>query len=77
MYRRISFLTLFLLISCGGSGIEGYVDEPITIKAKNPEEGQDFDFDWTLDNQPDGSLIRPEDLLIKERGQKTLQWLQK
>ena len=72
MYRIISFFTLFLLLSCSGGGIEGFVDEPITIKAKNPEEGQDFDFIWTLENQPDGSLISSRDLLVKEKGQKII-----
>ena len=57
MNKIFYFSLIFLLFSCGGTGIEGHVDEPITITANNPEEGQDFDYIWSLTNQPDGSLI--------------------
>ena len=57
------------MFGCGGSGIEGYVNEPITITASNPEEGQDVDYFWSLAEQPDGSLINSGDLLASDYGQ--------
>ena len=57
------------MFGCGGSGIEGYVNEPITITANNPEEGQDVDYFWSLAEQPDGSLINSGDLLASDYGQ--------
>tara|TARA_Y100000814_G_scaffold1406_1_gene1695 strand:+ start:21 stop:380 length:360 start_codon:yes stop_codon:yes gene_type:complete len=62
-------IPLFLIFSCGGSGIEGYVDEPITFTANNPEESQDVDYFWSLTNQPDGSLINSGDLISSNDGQ--------
>ena len=56
MRKTIQILLLALIFGCGGSGIEGYVNEPITITANNPEEGQDVDYFWSLAEQPDGSL---------------------
>ncbi len=45
---------LHLFFACDGSGIEGYVNEPITITANNPEEGQDVDiFGHFRNNQMD------------------------
>ena len=68
--RKIIQITFLLLIfGCGGSGIEGYVNEPITITANNPEEGQDVDYFWSLAEQPDGSLINSGDLLASDYGQ--------
>ncbi len=68
--RKTIQITFFLLIfGCGSSGIEGYVNEPITITAKNPEEGQDVDYFWSLAEQPDGSLINSGDLLASDYGQ--------
>ena len=68
--RNIIYIIPFLLIfSCGGSGIEGYVDEPITFTANNPEESQDVDYFWSLTNQPDGSLINSGDLISSNDGQ--------
>tara|TARA_B100001778_G_scaffold295775_1_gene268216 strand:- start:371 stop:1225 length:855 start_codon:yes stop_codon:yes gene_type:complete len=65
----IYIIPLFLIFSCGGSGIEGYVDEPITFTANNPEESQDVDYFWSLTNQPDGSLINSGDLISSNDGQ--------
>ena len=70
--RKIQIFFLLLLFSCGGSGIEGYVDEPITITANNPEEGQDVDYFWSLAEQPDGSLINSGDLLASDDGQEMI-----
>ena len=70
--RKIQIFLLLLLFSCGGSGIEGYVDEPITITANNPEEGQDVDYFWSLAEQPDGSLINSGDLLASDDGQEMI-----
>ena len=70
--RKIQIFFLLLFFSCGGSGIEGYVDEPITITANNPEEGQDVDYFWSLAEQPDGSLINSGDLLASDDGQEMI-----
>jgi len=69
MRKTIQILLLALIFGCGGSGIEGYVNEPITITANNPEEGQDVDYFWSLAEQPDGSLINSGDLLASDDGQ--------
>jgi len=69
MRKTIQILLLLLIFGCGGSGIEGYVNEPITITANNPEEGQDVDYFWSLAEQPDGSLINSGDLLASDYGQ--------
>ena len=70
--RKIQVFFLLLFFGCGGSGIEGYVDEPITITANNPEEGQDVDYFWSLAKQPDGSLINSGDLLASDDGQEMI-----
>lgn len=70
--RKIQIFFLLLFFGCGGSGIEGYVDEPITITANNPEEGQDVDYFWSLAKQPDGSLINSGDLLASDDGQEMI-----
>lgn len=69
MRKIIHILPLILLLSCGGSGIEGFVNEPITITATNPEEGQDVDYFWSLAEQPDGSLLNSGDLITSDDGQ--------
>ena len=69
MRKTIQILLLALIFGCGGSGIEGYVNEPITITANNPEEDQDVDYFWSLAEQPDGSLINSGDLLASDYGQ--------
>jgi len=69
MGKIIQILLFVLIYGCGGSGIEGYVNEPITITANNPEEGQDVDYFWSLAEQPDGSLINSGDLLASDYGQ--------
>ncbi|MEO2185053.1 MAG: hypothetical protein ABGX30_00620, partial [bacterium] len=47
-----------------------YVGESISITADNPEEGKDVDYNWTLANQPDGSLMNSADLFASDDGQK-------
>jgi len=70
MRKIIHILPLLLLsFACDGSGIEGYVNEPITITANNPEEGQDVDYFWSLSEQPDGSLMNSSDLIASDAGQ--------
>ena len=69
MRKTIQIILLLLIFGCGGSGIEGYVNEPITITANNPEEDQDVDYFWSLAEQPDGSLINSGDLLASDYGQ--------
>ena len=69
MRKTFQIILLLLIFGCGGSGIEGYVNEPITITANNPEEGQDVDYFWSLAEQPDGSLINSGDLLASDYGQ--------
>ena len=72
MRTLIVFLSLFLIWSCGSGGLEGFVNEPITITALDPEEGQDFDYFWTLEHQPDGSLINSRDLNTSNSGKEMI-----
>ncbi len=69
MRNTIFIIPLIVIFSCGGNGIEGYVDEPITFTAKNPEDSQDVDYFWSLLDQPDGSLINSGDLISSNDGQ--------
>ena len=69
MRTIISFIPFLIFFACGNSGIEGYVDEPITITAENPEEGKDVDYFWTLADLPDGSLMNSGDLISSDGGQ--------
>ena len=69
MRTIISFIPFLIFLACGSSGIEGYVDEPITITAENPEEGKDVDYFWTLADLPDGSLMNSGDLISSDDGQ--------
>ena len=69
MRKTITLITFFTFFSCGGSGIEGYVNEPINITAKNPDEELDVDYYWTLADQPDGSLMNTNDLIPNTDGQ--------
>ena len=68
MRTFISFLLILLFLSCSGSGLEGFVNEPITITALDPDEGQDYDYFWSVENQPDGSLINSRDLKTSNGG---------
>ena len=70
MQKILSLAILILIVSCGGSGMEGYVGESITISAENPEEGVDVDYTWVLANQPDGSLMNSKDLFASDIGNK-------
>ena len=68
--RKIFYLIFIILFfCCGTAGIEGYVNQPITITANNPEEGQDVDYEWFIMNQPDGSLLNSDDLIASDDGQ--------
>lgn len=69
--RKILFINILVsFFACSGGGIEGYVGESISITADNPEEGKDVDYNWTLANQPDGSLMNSADLFASDDGQK-------
>ena len=70
MQKILSLFVLLFFVACGGGGIEGYVGESISITAENPEEGKDVDYNWTLANQPDGSLMNSTDLFSSDDGQK-------
>ena len=70
MQKILTLAILILIVSCGGSGMEGYVGESITISAENPEEGVDVDYIWVLANQPDGSLMNSKDLFASDIGNK-------
>ena len=70
MQKILSLFFLLFFVACGGGGIEGYVGESISITAENPEEGKDVDYNWTLANQPDGSLMNSTDLFSSDDGQK-------
>ena len=69
MRTIISIIPFWIFFGCGSSGIEGYVDEPITITAEYPEEDKDVDYFWTLADLPDGSLMNSGDLISSEDGQ--------
>ena len=64
----ISLFIILILFSCSGNGLEGFVNEPITITALDPDEGQDYDYFWSVENQPDGSLINSSDLNTSNGG---------
>ena len=64
----ISLSIILILFSCSGNGLEGFVNEPITITALDPDEGQDYDYFWSVENQPDGSLINSSDLNTSNGG---------
>ena len=70
MRKILTLSVLITFFACGGSGIDGYVGESISITAENPEEGKDMDYNWTLANQPDGSLMNSSDLFASDDGQK-------
>ncbi|MFL3005322.1 MAG: SPOR domain-containing protein [Candidatus Neomarinimicrobiota bacterium] len=72
MRTFIPFLLIFILLSCSGSGLEGFVNEPITITALDPDESQDFDYFWSVENQPDGSLINSRDLKTSNGGKEMI-----
>ncbi|MEC9050023.1 MAG: SPOR domain-containing protein [Candidatus Neomarinimicrobiota bacterium] len=72
MRTIISIIPFWIFLGCGSSGIEGYVDEPMTITVENPEEGKDVDYFWTLADQPDGSLMNSGDLISSDDGQKMI-----
>ena len=69
MINNLIFCIL-LIVGCGNSGIEGYVNEPITITAEQPEDEIDYDYFWALSNQPDGSLMNSNDLVSTNDGNK-------
>jgi len=74
--RKTLFLTILVsFFACSGGGIEGYVGESISITADNPEEGKDVDYNWTLANQPDGSLMNSTDLFASDDGQKMMSFI--
>ena len=68
MFKNLFFLLLLFVISCGGNGIEGYVNKPIKITADQPDENNDVDYFWTLSDQPDGSLMNSNDLIATNNG---------
>ena len=68
MRNFISLFIILILFSCSGNGLEGFVNEPITITALDPDEGQDYDYFWSVENQPDGSLINSSDLNTSNGG---------
>ena len=67
----ILFILLLKVWSCSG-GVEGFVNEPITIIAPEPEDKEDFDYFWSLEQQPDGSLINSQDLVTSENEKKMI-----
>ena len=70
MINNLILLCLILIAGCGSNGIEGYVSEPISITAKQPEDGIDYDYFWVLSDQPDGSLMSSNDLISTNDGNK-------
>ena len=70
MINNLLLLCFILIAGCGNNGIEGYVSEPISITAKQPEDGINYDYFWTLTNQPDGSLMNSNDLISINDGNK-------
>ena len=63
----ISFVILFIY-SCSGDGIEGNVGDLLKVTVEKSEENTNYDYRWSLENQPDGSLINSTDLIITENG---------
>ena len=70
MINNLLLLCFILIAGCGNNGLEGYVSEPISITAKQPEDGINYDYFWTLTNQPDGSLMNSNDLISINDGNK-------
>ena len=68
MRNFISLFFILIFFSCSGDGLEGFVNEPITITALDPDKGQDYDYFWSVENQPDGSLINSSDLISSDGG---------
>ena len=64
----ISFVIL-LIFACSGDGIEGNVGDILKVSVEKNEENTKYDYKWTLEDQPDGSLINSDDLIITENGQ--------
>ena len=69
MKKLLSLFTLVLIFSCGGKGVEGFVDQIISITAEENLDETDIDYTWIIINQPDGSLIGPKDLKYNNNGQ--------
>ena len=68
MRTFVSLSIILIFFSCSGNGLEGFVNEPITITALDIDEGQDYDYFWSVENQPDGSLINSSDLITSNGG---------
>ena len=71
--KKIIYLTvLILFFSCGGKGVEGNVEQIISISAEENLEEPDVDYNWIIVNQPDGSLLSPKDLKYNNNGQEMI-----
>ena len=68
--KKVLFSFVILLIfACSGDGIEGNVGDILKVSVEKNEENTKYDYKWTLEDQPDGSLINSDDLIITENGQ--------
>ena len=69
MRKILFFIPILTILSCSGGGIEGSVGDTLKVRAEDNDDNQDFDYEWILENQPDGSLINSSDLIISDIGQ--------
>ena len=69
MKKILFFIPVLMIFSCSGGGIEGSVGDTLKVKAEEEDQNVDLDYEWILENQPDGSLINSSDLIISDIGQ--------
>ncbi len=62
--RLILFVALLLFAGCGKKTEEGPVGKSFTFTAEMPEENADLEFNWSLLEQPDASLLSPQDFIL-------------
>ena len=68
MKKILLFITILIIFSCSSDGIKGFVGEILKVTAEKNEDNIDLDYEWTLEDQPDGSLINSNDLIISKNG---------
>jgi len=62
--RIILFVALLIFAGCGKKTEEGPVGKSYTFTAEIPEENGDLEFKWSLLEQPDASLLSPQDFIL-------------
>ncbi|MFQ6606164.1 MAG: SPOR domain-containing protein [Fidelibacterota bacterium] len=61
--KIILVVALLLFAGCGQKSEEGPVGKAYTFTAEIPEENADLEFNWSLLEQPDASLLAPQDFI--------------